>query len=111
MSLTLSSRPGANVLSLGSAFAGLSVSIALSPVSITFSCAISIAVSFALLAPLGPTPKVEGALPFDDAAPLDEEASVEDAPVLLVPEGPPACDAEAPAESLALAPTLVSVTL
>jgi hypothetical protein len=124
MSLTLSSRPGANVLSLGPAFAGFSVSTALSPVSITFSRAISVAVSFAFLAPLGPTPKLEGALAFDDAvplddaapldevAPLDEEVSIEEPLVLeeLLP-----CDvaapAEAPAESLALAPTLVSVTL
>ena len=114
MSLTLSSRPGANVLSLGSAFAGLSVSIPLSPVSITFSRAISVAVSCAFLAPLGPTPKFEDALPFDDAvplddaAPLDEEVSVEEA---LVLEEPLSCDVEAPAESLALAPTLVSVAL
>jgi hypothetical protein len=101
-------------LSLGSAFAGLSVSLALSPVSITFSRAIWIAVSFALLAPLGPTPKVEGALPFDDAAPLDEEAPLDEAVSVeepLVPEELPACAAEAPAEDWALAPTLVSVTL
>jgi hypothetical protein len=46
------------------------------------------------------------ARPFDDPAPVDEEAFV-----LVVPEGPLARDMEAPAESLALAPTLVSVTL
>ena len=113
MSLTLSSNPGAKVLSLDSVPADFLVSTALSPVSIIFSRAISIAVAFALLAPLGPTP-VEGALTFDDAVPLDdaaplvEPASVEEEFVL---EPPLTCDAEAPAESRALAPTLVSVTL
>jgi hypothetical protein len=98
-------------LSLDSAFADLSVSTALSPVSITFSRAIWVATSFESLVARGAEPKAEGALPFDDADPLDEEASVEEALVLAVPEGPPDCDAEAPADSLALAPTLVSVTL
>jgi hypothetical protein len=44
---------------------------------------------------------------------LDEEAFVDAASVeeAFVLEEPLACDAEAPAESLALAPTLVSVAL
>ena len=117
MSLTVSSKPGANVLSLGSTFAGLSVSTALSPVSITFSRAISFETLFDSLAARGAIPKPEGGLPFDDAAPLNEEASVEEAPVeeALAPEEPPDCDdeapVEAPAEDWALAPTLVSGTL
>jgi hypothetical protein len=53
--------------------------------------------------------KPEGALALEDVAPLDEAPAV--LVVLAVPEGPPAWDVEAPAESLALAPTLVSVTL
>jgi hypothetical protein len=119
MSLTLSSKPDANVLSLGFAFASFSVSTALSPVSITFSRAIEVAVAFALLAPLGPTP-VEGALlfvdavPFDDAVPLDEEAPLDEEVSIeepLVLEELLPCDAEPPAEDWALAPTLVFVTL
>jgi hypothetical protein len=108
MSLTVSSMPGANVLSRGSTFADLSVSTALSPVSITFSRAIAAAASCASLAPRGDAPKAEGAPPLDDAVPLDEEAPLEEA---FVPEEALACDAEAPAESRALAPTLVSVAL
>jgi hypothetical protein len=46
-----------------------------------------------------------------DEEPLVEDALVEEALVLFVLEGPLACDVEAPAESLALAPTPVSVTL
>jgi hypothetical protein len=43
---------------------------------------------------------------------LDEEVPDEEAFVLAaLEEGPLVCDAEAPAESLALAPTLVSVAL
>jgi hypothetical protein len=56
MSLTLSRRPGANVLSLDSAFADLSVSIALPPVSITFSRAIWVATSFESLVARGDMP-------------------------------------------------------
>src|SRR5438477_9796235 len=113
MSLTLSSRPGAKVLSLDFAFATLSVSTALSPVSITFSRAIAVALSFASLVPRGVVPKTEGAPAFDGAAPLDEEASVDEAPVeeALELEEPLDDKPEAPAESRALAPTLVSVTL
>jgi hypothetical protein len=103
MSLAESSKPGANVLSLDVAFSTLSVSTALSPVSITFSLLISVAISLELLLPCGPMPKPEGALPFDDAAPLDEEEFVEEAFALE--------ELEEPAESRALAPTLVSVTL
>ena len=69
------------------------------------------------MAPLGPTPKVEGALLFDEAVPLDDEVSVDEAPVedALAPEEleEPLDDKllEAAAESRALAPTLVSVAL
>ena len=113
MSLTLSSRPGANVLSRDSVFADLSVSTALSPVSITFSRAIAVARSFASLVPRCVVPKTEDAPPFDDAAPLDEEASVDEAPAeeALELEEPLDDKPEAPAESRALAPTLVSLTL
>jgi hypothetical protein len=111
MSLTVSSRPGANVLSLDVAFANLSVSTALSPVSMTFSLLMSVATAAESLVARGALPKAEGALPFDDAVPLDEDESVEEAFVLAELEEPLDGKLEAPAESRALAPTLVSVTL
>ena len=120
MSLTVSSKPGANVLSLDFAFASSFVSTALSPVSITFSSAISAAASFEFFAPCGPIPKPEDPPPFDVAVPLDEDEFVEEASVLEEPEAlvelvepaePLDGKPDAPAESRALAPTLVSVTL
>jgi hypothetical protein len=108
MSLTVASTPGANVLSLDAAFADLSVSTALSPVSMTFSLLISVATSVESLVARGAVPKAEGTLRFDDAAPSDEDEFVEEAFVL---EEPLDGKLEVPAESRALAPTLVSVTL
>src|SRR5438067_2334488 len=114
MSLTVSSRPGANVLSLEVGFATLSVSTALSPVSMTFSLLISVATAAESLVARGVLPKAEGAPPFDDVDPLDEDASVDEAPAeepLEELEEPPDDKLEAPAESRALAPALVSVAL
>ena len=102
--------------------------MALSPVSITFSRAIWVAKSFEALVAPGDIPKPEGALPFDDADPFDEKAPFDDAapsddaapldeeaPVVeeaFALEEAPGCDVEAPAaETWALAPGLVSVTL
>ena len=77
MSLTLSSRPGANVLSLGSDFAGFSVSTVLSPVSITFSRAIWVATSFAFPPraddPCDPLLSRAEAGPAEDPFPLEED--------------------------------------
>ena len=85
--------------------------------SITFSLLISVATSAESLVARGAVPKAEGALPFDDAVPLDDDEFVDEASVLEEPEAlvelvePLDGKLEAPAESRALAPILVSVTL